>query len=70
MDFQAAFDKIDQLTPQQGFNVVGIDEYGSPDEQGPYLVGNFATREEAEAVVQKMTAQSGEQFYIYAPDGM
>jgi hypothetical protein len=57
------------LIPTSGYTVVGIDTFGSPDEQGPYVVGNFATKVQAEEVARRMTKRSGERFYIYESCG-
>lgn len=37
------------MTPKTGYNLVGVDDFGKPDEQGLFLVGNFKTKEDAEA---------------------
>jgi hypothetical protein len=56
------------LRSLQGFNVVGLDSYGAPDEQGLYLVGNVATPEEAKQLIQERAGDET-QYFIYAADG-
>jgi hypothetical protein len=60
---------IQALRPAQGFAVIGIDEYGGPDDQGPYSAGEFATLEEAMAVAKELKTQSGERMYVWGADG-
>jgi len=54
--------------PAQGFNVVGLDSYGAPDEQGLYLVANVATPEEAKQTIQERAGDET-QYFIYSADG-
>lgn len=39
-----------RVTPEQGFNVVGIDTYEMPGEE-PFVIGHYDTVEEANAMV-------------------
>ena len=64
-----ALEEREALTPEQGYNVVGIDTFGQSDEQGAYFVGHYATREEAEAVAKARAAETGERHYVYGSRG-
>jgi hypothetical protein len=56
------------LRPAQGFAVVGLDDYGSPDEQGLFLVAVVATPEDAKDVLSGREGD-GTRYFIYAADG-
>lgn len=62
------FERIEELTPAAGYNVVVVDEYGSADQQGPYLLCHCATRAQAEGIATWNRAQSSERVYIYAAE--
>lgn len=60
---------IDQMTPAEGFNVVGVDDYEDPGDE-LYLVGHTATMEEAQALVdQRKRANPQEVLHIYGQKG-
>lgn len=64
-----ALERKAALTPESGFNIVGIDTFGDPDDQGPFLVNHFEKREDAEkekAAQEK--ADPDTVFYIYGPE--
>ena len=64
-----ALDQREALTPKKGFNLVGVDTYGDPDDQGPYLVNHYDTRDEAEKAKAAQEKDDPETtFYIYGPD--
>jgi hypothetical protein len=61
--------QIDDMTPDKGFNLCGLDDYGKPDEQGLYLIGNFASEEEANAELEKRQKENpDERFFVYGAD--
>lgn len=61
-----ALDEKESMTPKQGFNVVGLDDSGPPDDWGLYLIGNFDTEEAANQMLEKVqSAEPEAQFYIY-----
>ena len=67
-----SFDKrmaaLDAMTPEEGFNLVGVDDYEEPGDE-LYLVGNYPTKEEAERVKQQRLAGNPQEvLYIYEPD--
>lgn len=46
------------LIPKSGFNVVGIDTFAPPGEDGSiYLIGHFENREDAEAEAAKRSTE-------------
>lgn len=54
--------------PTDGFNVVGVDDFEDPGEQ-LYLVGHYATREEAQAALKKFQDRNpGHMAHVYGPD--
>lgn len=55
-----------RFTPKTGYNLVGLDDF-EPFGEELYLVGHFATRQEAE---QALKAERGchDRIYIYGPD--
>lgn len=58
--------EVEQMTPDKGFNLCGLDDFGDPTEQGLYLVNNFATEEEANAEMAKLQEKDPEErFYVY-----
>lgn len=60
---------IDQMTPAQGFNVVGVDDYEDPGEE-LYLVGHTETMEEAQELVdQRKRNNPQETLHIYGQKG-
>ena len=64
-----ALDQQAELTPEEGFNLVGIDTYGDPDEQGPYIVNHYDTREAAEKSKAAREKDDPETtFYIYGSE--
>ena len=53
------------LTPETGFNVIGVDRFELPGEAA-YLVSHHATRAEAEAVAKRMKRESpADAFHVY-----
>ena len=61
--------QVEEMTPEKGFNLCGLDDMGSPLEQGLFLIGNFATIEEANVALGERQAESpGEVFYVYGPE--
>ena len=67
---EKALEEVAQMTPEKGFKLVGLDDFGDPTEQGLFLIGNFATAEEAEAELKKLQQEDpDERFFIYgAPE--
>lgn len=67
MDFiERALKQIEEMTPESGFNLVGLDDYGPPDEQGLYFIANFSSQEEAEAEKAKREkANPDVNYYVY-----
>ena len=56
------------LTPTEGFNLVGIDDF-EPFGEELYLVGHFATKEEAIAEQQRRDRlYPGHTYVIYGPE--
>lgn len=56
-----------EMTPESGHNLVGLDDFGKPEEQGLYLVANFASMAEAET--EKATREHnnpGQRYFIYS----
>jgi hypothetical protein len=53
----------------KGFEVIAIDSFGAPDEQGPYSMGEYSTLEEAQAVALQFKSQSFERVTINDPNG-
>lgn len=64
--FEDAQAEILRFTPEEGFNVVGVDSFERPGE-ALYLVGHYATREEAAAAARAHEARSGDRAHVYAP---
>jgi hypothetical protein len=58
--------EIRKFTPEEGFNVVGVDAFERPGE-ALYLVGHYATRHEAQAAARAHEASSGDRAHVYAP---
>ena len=57
-----------RMLPKAGFNLVGVDDYEDPGEQ-LYLIGNYASRPEAEAEMKKrQKAGNSDKMFIYGPD--
>lgn len=53
------------LTPETGFNVVGVDRFELPGEAA-YLVSHHATRAEADAVATRMKRENpADDFHVY-----
>ena len=60
---------IAQMTPAEGFNVVGMDDYEDPGEE-LYLVAHVGTMQEAQALVDQRKKQSPDEvLYIYGQKG-
>ena len=57
----------EKALPKKGFRVVGVDSFSRPGDE-LYIVGDFATREEAEAKKAEKEKGSEDQFHIYGPD--
>lgn len=49
-----------------GYNVVAVDGFEMPGE-GLYLVGTYATREEAQVAAEAHHAKCGDKAYVYGP---
>lgn len=66
---QKALKEKKALTPKKGFNLVGVDTFGAPDEQGLFLVDHYDDKAEAEAELEKCEARNPHhvKFYIYGP---
>ena len=65
---EEALKQVAEMTPDEGFNLCGLDDYGSPDEQGLYLIDHFDTQEEAEAAKEERTAEDPDlRFFVYGP---
>jgi hypothetical protein len=61
-----AVEQIEEMIPEKGFNLCGLDDYGAPDEQGLYLISNFSSAEEAEKEkADREKANPDVQYYIY-----
>jgi hypothetical protein len=58
--------EMDQFTPEQGWNLVGLDDF-EPFGEKLYLIGHFETREEAEAVKATREASQTDPNSIYDP---
>lgn len=56
-----------EMTPETGHNLVGLDDFGKPDEQGLYLIANFATKEEAQTEKASREHENpGQRYFIYS----
>jgi len=64
MTFDAAMKEKEKFTPAQGFNVVGVDNFGTPGD-ALYLVGNFESEQEAQTAIDERQPGSEDKFYIY-----
>jgi hypothetical protein len=64
--FEDAQAEILRFTPEEGFNVVGVDSFERPGE-ALYLVGRYATRREAAAAAREHEERSGDRAHVYAP---
>jgi hypothetical protein len=57
----------DRFIPKEGYNVVGVDDFEMPGEQ-LYLVGQYTTREDAEAGLKRFQdLNPGHTAHIYGP---
>lgn len=68
MNVKKAIAAQEALIPESGYNLVGIDTYGSPDEQGPYLAGHY--KDEAKAIAEKAAREAENPhvtYHIYGP---
>jgi len=68
MKTKKALEAKRKLTPESGYNVVGVEEYGDEDDQGLYLVGHF--EDEAAATAEKARRESvnpDSRYYVYGP---
>lgn len=69
MSLKEAMDRRDALIPEKGYNLVGIDTYGDPDDQGPYIVNHYDKLEDAEkSKAAREKADPETTFYIYGPE--
>ncbi len=65
-------DEIARFSPKTGFNVVGEDDFELPGER-LFLLGHFATKEEAEAAAQEhredmaLSGNDMDKVHVYAP---
>ena len=60
---------FESLRPQQGFVAVGLDTFGSPDEQEPYVVGAFMTADEARSAAEAEKSQGADKAFVLGSDG-
>lgn len=61
-------DAKDELTPDQGFNLVGFDDYEEPGDE-LYLIAHFDTRAEADAALrERQSADEDEVLYVYGSE--
>ncbi len=66
--FERQNDRIKEMTPKTGFNVVGVDKFEQPGDE-LYLVKHCKTKEEAEKVVADMTKKHPrDDFHVYGVD--
>jgi hypothetical protein len=67
--YAAAFEQVRELTPSEGFNLVGIDDFAMLGEPGKvYIVGHFETLAEAEAAQRlRRTCDQVDETVIYGP---
>lgn len=63
---ERAFEEIEQMTPDSGFNVVGVDGFAMAGE-ALYFIAHFETRAEAEACRDAHTARTGAVAHVYEP---
>lgn len=70
MFVRKALEEKAAMTPETGYNLVGLDDFGLPEDQGLYLIGNFATEGEAnrEMARRKEENPSGK-YFVYGPRG-
>lgn len=55
-----------EFTPESGYNLVGLDDYGPPEEVGLYLVGHYEDKAAAEAEKAKREkANPDTKYFIY-----
>ena len=63
--FDKALKRIREFTPDEGYNLVGVDSFEAPGEE-LYLIDHFATREEAEAAKARFEAENpGDKVHVY-----
>ena len=56
-----------KMTPETGYNLVGLETFGSPEEQGLYFISHFEEESEAEAEKTKREKEHpGEKYYVYS----
>jgi hypothetical protein len=48
VDVKKALAAMEKMTPKEGFNLVGVDDFEPPGEE-LFLIGHFDTKDEAEA---------------------
>lgn len=53
-----------KFIPKDGFNLVGLDEFESPEE-ALYLIGHFDTRPAAEKEMAKRASSSADRMFVY-----
>lgn len=54
------------LTPKTGYNLVGFDDFGPPDEWGLYFINHYEDKEEAEAEKAKREKENPDgRYYVY-----
>lgn len=57
-----------ELQDPYSYAVIGVDTYGAPDEQEPYLCGTYSTEAEADAALKARKAQSPDiDYYVLPP---
>lgn len=68
MFIRKALEEKESMTPKAGYNLVGLDDFGRPDEQGLYLIGNFPTEEEANREKARRQEQNPSiKYFVYGP---
>jgi len=58
---------MERFVPDKGFNVVGVDSFEEPGDE-LYLIGHYATREEAEAAKASAEKSSSDAIHIYTAE--
>ena len=66
--FEKALKEKAALTPKTGYNLVGLDTFGSPEDQGLYLVDHYDEKADAEAeLARRKEANPDITYYVYGP---
>ena len=68
MDFEKALKRKQALIPKSGYNLVGLDTFAEPDDDGAlFLIGHFENEEEAIIEADKYRKPATKVF-VYGPD--